>query len=502
VTSREPTPSPASQYSRGNGSAIPFVLARKLPRESTIHRLTLLAILLVATGVRLWRLGSLSFWYDEVVTMRLAEAANVGTLIDRLFQIDATRAPLHPLLLQEWLRVFGTSEAAGRSFSVVCGVLTVGLICWIAAQLRDFRTGLWAAWFASLSPLLLYYSREARMYSWLVLLTTLSWGLQFSLRRSQSRGQRFMVVAAYLICLTALLYSHPLGILMFGTLGLGSLVCVGDTFGSIGKWLAAHLAALAPAVPWISHYFDHAPEFLTGRLPIKFLLGMPIGFIGGNFLVLSLLCGMIVLGLMNARRGREFARAWAEPFSLCLWFSLPPLCIYTYSWIGSPIFGPARYTLYVAPAYLILLANGLTQLPALVRYPAGIAIAIVSLSTLPGMVFDKELKSDWRGASLMIAGRLAERPEKKVSVLVASADPARNVEVETARYYLPPDCTVVAWESQEARKLAESAQMTVYLAVGSRRGVTVVPIPDRTESLTWVFDQGLPGLTLYRGERR
>src|SRR5436309_5828905 len=93
--------------------------------------MTLAVVLILATALRSWQLGQLSFWYDEVVTMRLAQAPGPGALLDRLFEIDATRAPLHPLLLQAWVRLFGTSEASARAMSVLCGVVTVALVCWI-----------------------------------------------------------------------------------------------------------------------------------------------------------------------------------------------------------------------------------------------------------------------------------------------------------------------------------------------------------------------------------
>ena len=49
-------------------------------------------ILALAAALRAWKLGQLSFWYDEIVTMRLATAPTLAALFDRLFQIDATRA--------------------------------------------------------------------------------------------------------------------------------------------------------------------------------------------------------------------------------------------------------------------------------------------------------------------------------------------------------------------------------------------------------------------------
>ena len=146
--------------------------------------LACVVIVVVAGSLRFFELGRLSFWYDEVVTMRLATAAGPGALVERLFEIDATRAPLHPLLLQTWIRVFGSSEAAARSLSVLCGLATIVLIYEIGRIAFDTETGVWASWLAAFSPLLIVYAREARMYGWLVFATCLCWRMLFGLAKS------------------------------------------------------------------------------------------------------------------------------------------------------------------------------------------------------------------------------------------------------------------------------------------------------------------------------
>ena len=128
-------------------------------------------IVSVAACLRLWTLDSTSLWYDEIVTMRVARADGPGALVERLDQIDGTRAPLHPLILQVWLRVFGPSDLAGRSFSAFCGLGTVAVIFLLGRLAFDEITGRWAAWLAAVCPPLVYYSQEARMYAWLVLVT-------------------------------------------------------------------------------------------------------------------------------------------------------------------------------------------------------------------------------------------------------------------------------------------------------------------------------------------
>ena len=456
---------------------------------------------LVATLVRLFELGRSSFWYDEVVTMRLALAENATQLFDRLSRIDATRAPLHPILLQMWIRVFGSSEAAARSLSVLFGIGTIVLIYEIGRVGFDAATGLWAAWLASLSPLLIVYSREARMYALLVLITCLCWRLLLTLRRFTA-----IKAVAYSVSLTALVYTHPLGLLMGGTLALAGLIGFNAYFGTVKRWLLVHLGVVVLVLPWIGNYVDHRPEFLSGRLPLRFLLGTPIGFVGGNFLVMLALVCLIAFGVTRHVLDRDPEGRWRidrerceAPGFLLLWLILPPTALYVYSLVSYSLFGPARYTLFVAPAYLVLVASGLSRVPAVARYPLAIGLAITSFMAMGPMVYAPDLKADWRDFSKEVAESVAARPGEQVLVIVASADPSRNVEVETARYYLPASCTAIASEEATSERLARIAAGEVYFAVGSRQGSPVSPVPERVGPFRLREERRYPGLIVYRG---
>jgi 4-amino-4-deoxy-L-arabinose transferase-like glycosyltransferase len=472
---------------------VPVHRAARLIAPEQARYIILLSIVLFAFGLRSWNLGQLSFWYDEVVTMRLAEAPSPAALVHRLFEIDATRAPLHPLLLQAWIGLFGPSEAAARAFSVLCGVATVGLVYWIGRMVFDEMTGLWAAYLTALSPPLVYYSREARMYAWLVMLTCLCWAVLCSMRqagRSRGIGRQ----AAYSLSLTALLYSHPLGLLMAVTLAVSSLPFAQETFGTRWGWLAAHLAPLLLVSGWLVNYFDHSPEFLSGRLPLKFLVGTPIGFIGGNFLVLTGLCSLIGFGLIRRCRKNCEASTRSGAVCLALWLIVPPALLYAYSLIGSPVFGPARYTLFVAPAFLILVAQGLVCLPLLTRLALGLALGLLAAASLGPSVYATSLKADWRALAKQIRLEARSFPEMKFRVVVQTTNPERNVEIETARYYLPEDCRVIPMEEFEGTQLADGFEGRTYVAIGIKEGADD-PSPD---DLRLIPDGRYPGLMVYR----
>ena len=229
----------------------------------------------------------------------------------------------------------------------------------------DTATGLWASWLAAFSPVLIVYSREARMYGWLIFVTSLCWRLLFGLRDNFSTARAL----AYLISLAALVYSHPLGLIMLGALALAGLIDLKASFGGLKRWLMIHLCAMVLCLPWIRNYLDHAPEFLTGTLSPRFLLGTPIGFIGGNFLLLIGLVSLIGLGIAlrgltcdQAGKWHVVPKSLAAYRNLFVWLIVPPVSLYVYSWRRTPS-SVRRYTVFVAPAYLILVASGLSQLP-------------------------------------------------------------------------------------------------------------------------------------------
>jgi 4-amino-4-deoxy-L-arabinose transferase-like glycosyltransferase len=463
------------------------------PEGRLARAFVLAAILLVAATLRLGGLGRTSLWFDEVVTMRLARTESAAEMIALLGRIDATRAPLHPLLLRPWVRLFGPSDVSGRAFSALCGVLTVALVYRIGTLAFDPRTGLWASWLCAISPLLVYYSREARMYAWLVLATCVAWCLLFSFRRSASWRTRVL----YALSLIALAYSHPLGVFMVAALALASLAHRRAFRLSRKGWLATHGAVLAAVAPWVGRYLDHAPEGPSGVTSLRFLLGMPIGFIGGNFVVLLACVGLIVFGLFRKVPGRGVALDDPVAAScLVLWLTLPPGALYVYSLVWHPLFGPARYTLFVGPAYLLLVARGISRLPRWSALGVGAAVLLLSARMLASTVYPSDLKADWRSAAAYL-----DRRDPGAPVVVASADPPNTAEVETARYYLGADRRVLAMPARGDWPETDSGPF--WVAVGLRSGRPARDFPEKLGSAgrtQEVID--VPGLRLTRYAER
>ncbi len=130
--------------------------------------IALAAIVAAGAALRFATLGTQSFWYDEAVTVGLLHKG-LGAMLRALPHSEST-PPLYYLLAWVWARVFGFGEVGLRSLSALLGVATIPVAYLTGARLLERRAGLIVALLAATSPLLLWFSQEARSYALLVLL--------------------------------------------------------------------------------------------------------------------------------------------------------------------------------------------------------------------------------------------------------------------------------------------------------------------------------------------
>ena len=423
-------------------------------------------ILIAAAVPRFWDNGRESYWYDEVVTVEVARSSNV---IASLKRMDASRAPLHPLVLNVWMRAFGEGERATRSLSALLGLGTVALVFLIGRQIGGWGSGCWGMAFAAASPLLVLYDRETRMYALIAMLTALAWWHLMTFRASAS-WRRCAVQAGLL---ASLAYAHPLGLLMIAGLAAGWLADRGRSRLRFKRWLAIQLGAALLILPWIVNYVDHPPEFTSDARALRFLIGMPIGFTGGDSRSLAIFGALIALAL-SPRRIPGLARASAGgAWPIVAWLVVAPSMLFAYSQFGPSLFGPSRYNVFAAPAYFVLIGCGLSRL----RLPMGLVVGgllIVSLS-LPELraVVESRTRADWRGASEWL---IANRPGS--TVIVISPDKSDDRELRVARYYLRGNVRAVPMERDSPSDQPDALGLTsVTYSVSLRRGMLMGELP-------------------------
>jgi mannosyltransferase len=135
-------------------------------------RFPILLITALAAVLRFAFLDQQSFWFDEAVTVRLVHKS-FGGMLAALPGTEST-PPLYYVLAWGWSRIFGTGEVGLRALSAVLGTATVPVAFAIGRLFVSRRAGLYAAALVACSPLLVWYSQEARSYAFLVFLSALS----------------------------------------------------------------------------------------------------------------------------------------------------------------------------------------------------------------------------------------------------------------------------------------------------------------------------------------
>jgi hypothetical protein len=143
----------------------------------------LAALVAVGAALRVPTLDAKGFWGDEISTVLLVHRS-YGDMLGQVARLEST-PPLYYSLAWLWAKPFGTSEVGLRSLSALLGVATIPLVHGAARELVSRRAALVAAALVAVSPVLVWYSGEARSYALLVFLGAASlWGFGRALRTS------------------------------------------------------------------------------------------------------------------------------------------------------------------------------------------------------------------------------------------------------------------------------------------------------------------------------
>jgi dolichyl-phosphate-mannose-protein mannosyltransferase len=266
-----PVSSPASAVFR---QAEP--IERSTRRSRTGILLGLGAVTLLGGVLRFTNLGSESFWVDEALTALAVQ----GDLAETWHRVNANEsAPfLYYMLEWAWAQLFGHSDVALRFPSAVFGTLTIPVAFAAARRLAGDATALIAAALTATSPMLFWYSQDARAYSLYVLLCAVSFWLFLRARDEWTTGS----IAAWTAASAAAIATHYLAMLLVAgeavvllAQGGGRRRAVGIAAGSLA---AATLAMLPHALAqrhlqdWIAGYMPLGDKLL--KLPTTLLLGM------------------------------------------------------------------------------------------------------------------------------------------------------------------------------------------------------------------------------------
>lgn len=441
-----PPPTPASPSAARASTSL---WARLRPSHQVA--LGLVALTALAVVLRLEGRG-MSLWLDEGLSVGIA--SHPLTEIPGVLRLDGS-PPLYYLVLHLWMLVAGTSEEAVRALSLVIALATTPVAFWAAGSLFGRRVAWAATVLTATSSYLVYYSREARMYTLLVL-TTLVCVTAFTHVFVHGR-RRWLPL--FVIGLTATLYTHNWGLYLAVGLAAGASICLVATHDRrrlVGHGIVAAGAVgvlYAPWVPTLAYQAAHTGAPWSDRPNPGDLAGV-LGSIFGydEILVALALVGLPALVAI----GRRW-RGGGEGLAVVALGVVLGVSMVT-AWVAS-LLNPAwagRYFGIFLPLAVLLAALGLAREGR--RGVLGLVVVAVlaaqPFARFPGVGSGPAQKSNTRRAVVYV-DQLATAGDLVVSTQIEAVPLLQYYLGATLRYADPTgvvdDPTVVDWRDATER---------------------------------------------------
>ncbi len=356
-------------------------------------------VIVVGTALRLFRLGTKSYWLDEATSVVLARVDRhvfVGALIHR----QANMA-LYYLLLRGWI-LLGSSEFVIRSLSVLAGVAAIPAIYLLGAHLFGPKAGRISALLLSVHAFHIRYSQEARAYSLLVLLVILS---SFFLLRSLEQPSRKNWVG-YILLSTLMVYAQVFGGWMLVAQWISLLWLRPQV-----RWkqflvtVATICLLISPLASCLLFASDRSQLHWLTKATIYDLYKFALDLTGGGGPLLLLTYATLALGVVTSSIGRLRSHSsskgiWKYWF-LLTWLVLPVALVLAIS-LCWPVFEP-RFLIFCVPPVVLLAADALTRVRSKVLF--GTALTILLGLSLNGAYSyyrgraEAEHTDNWRDAT-------------------------------------------------------------------------------------------------------
>ncbi len=238
--------------------------AERLARHVT-PMTVLLAVVVAGAVLRSLRLQNLGdFDFDEVAAVWYARSLPLD-IVAAIAEAPFEHPPLYYIALHYWATWFGEQEPIVRWLSVPFGVLLIPATYQLARMYLRPWPAVFAAAVVAASPMLIFFSREARMYAAAALFGTLAlWLFERAMRHGRRRDWTWLaltiVVGAYVDYIAAL---------ALVAMNLTLPWRVSRQRGRVLAFVAVQVACLAIALPWIllaRGIQDSLPAFGTGGL--------------------------------------------------------------------------------------------------------------------------------------------------------------------------------------------------------------------------------------------
>ncbi len=373
-------------------------------------------LILAGIALRFFKLDHESLNYDELANIWVSRLP-VSQLISQ--GIAAGHPPAFNLVAHFWPLPAG-SEVWARAPSAFFGALIIPLAYLAGKEVRSRWAGLWAAALTAFCPLMIWYSRDASSYGWLMFASLLSF---YFLARSSRRGG-WVNWALYTLCTLLVIFTFFLAFILV-LAGLAAYPFLRDRRRSRARiWAVSH-ALLAGA---LAVFFLLTRSATSGRsgftIPsmihlMQGIINWPVAFVRGyanesigsgvqganvsyrEAIIFSAAVAVILISLFAVKLLRN----------LFLGRDNVAVGIYVFILVAAPVAvqlaAPgasfaSRYYAWAAPAFALLLAMLVTSVPGRFAFLGGIPL-LAAMLFYSGTEIKVRRNEDWRAAMSVIA---------------------------------------------------------------------------------------------------
>jgi hypothetical protein len=378
-------------------------------RDRVGLNLALGAIIALAAALRLPDLQHPGLWLDEILSVMHVRSFAIW---ERTQGPDAGDGPLYHLVLSLVLKATDQERWLRAPFAIA-GLASVPMMFLVGRAAFGTAAGLMAALLLTTSPIHVYYSREARPYT-LLLLWFLIGLLAVLPRRETPVPRRRPFYAAMLLLLLTGAHSIFYGCVLLAVfaialigarvpvravvleLALAAVVVAGGFLLMFASYLGADQVPGAGAPPFDAPFVQR----LLNALASGYIETQPPAW-----RLWVVLAAAVIGGAVSWRRSLTASGVMAS--AAVLGFAMPLVSLYVVDhWVN------VRYVLLALPGLLILAGCGLSAAAGAVttRGPWRIAVATAAAAAVvamqaPVVAEATRSKADWRSAAQLVARR-------------------------------------------------------------------------------------------------
>ncbi len=379
----------------------------------------LILILGLSVFLRVFLLDFESLWLDEGSSIKFAKLSPTEIIKSN----QDAHPPLYYLILHFWMKIFGDSEFSVRFPSVIFGVITVYVVYKFCLEFWGGKVALFSSLLVGISTFQVFYSQEARMYSLLCLLSTLSF-LYFA---KILKEQKLKFYVFYLLINVLLLYTHLYSFFILFAQVVYIILIERKRFK---EFSIAILLAFLFYVPRLFHLLKRmgnlliSGEFWLPKPDLMDILKTLAQFAGATYpmprdesgaiilkkfvveystagILLLIMIGLFLISIFKFKNFSSERRKFYIVF--LLWFISPIFVPYVLSQFATPFYF-ARYAIASSVAFYILVSIGFENLEA--KFGKYLLDSVVFLSIVNlALYYVKINKEQWRDAVKFVEER-------------------------------------------------------------------------------------------------